>query len=77
MDKHDKISIKLFDGSQFSIWKYYMEIIFKAKVLPIVIRIDKQPIIDTMTASIDDQELLDIWDEKNDNACMFISKSIS
>jgi hypothetical protein len=31
MDKNDKISVKVFNGIGFSLWKYHMEIVFEAK----------------------------------------------
>ena len=79
MDKHDKILVKMFNGTQFSVWKYHIEIIFEAKkVLKVVLGFDKR-IIPIDPENITPEELikLDTWDEKNANARMFISKSIS
>ena len=79
MDKHDKIPVKMFDDTQFSVWKYHMETIFEAKkVLQVVFGLDKRPVPINLE-SITPQELiqLDAWNEKNANARMFISKSIS
>lgn len=79
MDKHDKIPVKMFDETQFFVWKYHMEIVFEAKkVLTVVFGSEKCP-IPVNPASITPDELLkiDAWDEKNANARMFISKSIS
>jgi len=42
MDKHNKILVKMFDGTQFSVWKYYMKIVFEAKkVLQLVFGLKK------------------------------------
>ena len=79
MDKYDKIPFKMFDGTQFSIWKYHMEIVFEAKkVLRVVSGQDKCHVPVNLT-DISPQELIQIesWHEKNANARMFISKSIT
>jgi len=45
MDKHDKIPVKMFDETQFSVWKYPIEIVFEAKkVLRVVCGLEKRPI---------------------------------
>ena len=79
MDKHDKIPVKMFDGTQFSVWKYHMEIVSEAKkVLRVVFSVEQR--LDPVNpASITPDELIqiDAWNEKNANARMFISKSIS
>ena len=56
-----------------------MEIIFEAKkVLNIVLGFDKRIIpINPKNITLEELIKLDTWDEKNANACMFISKSIS
>lgn len=78
MDKHDKIPIKMFNETNFSIWKYHMEMIFKAKkALHVINGLKKQLVIETLHASFHDQVLFDTWYEKNENARMFTSKSIS
>lgn len=79
MDKHDKIPVKMFDGTQFSVWKYHMEIVFEAKkVLAVVSGTEKRPTPVNPVSVIPDELLrIDAWDEKNANARMFISKSIS
>ena len=79
MDKHDKILVKMFDGTQFSMWKYHMEIVFEAKkVLRVVSRLDKRPTpVDPVNVTPHELSQIDTWDEKNANAHMFISKSIS
>ena len=79
MDKHDKLPVKMFDGTQFSVWKYHMEIVFEAKkVLKVVSGFGKRP-TPTDPTNLTPEELrqIDAWDDKNANARMFISKSIS
>lgn len=77
MDKNDKISVKILDGTQFFVLKYHMEIVFAAKkVLHIVQGLDKRPNINQTTETLDDQEIINAWDEKHANACIFISKCI-
>lgn len=65
----------MFDGTQFSIQKYHMKIIFKAKKV-LQNGFEKRPILDTLHITLEDQVLLDTTDEKNANARMFISKCI-
>ena len=79
MDKHNKLPVKMFDGVQFSVWKYHMEIVFEAKkVLRVVSGIEHRP-VPVNPANITEIELqqIEAWNDKNANARMFISKSIS
>ena len=79
MDKYDKIPVKMFDGTQVSIWKYHMEIIFEAKkVLRVVTGLEQRPIpVNLAILTADELKRIEAWDEKNANARMFIRKSIS
>ena len=44
MDKDEKLSVKTFDGTRFSLWKYHMEIVFEAKgILEVVKGSEKKP----------------------------------
>nr|PNR62195.1 hypothetical protein PHYPA_000619 [Physcomitrium patens] len=78
MDRQDKIPVKMFDGQQFSIWKYHMKIIFEAKkVLQVVHGLEKRPLSLSSEISAGEQLAMETGDEKNAKARMFISKSIS
>jgi isopropylmalate/homocitrate/citramalate synthase len=79
MEKSDKINIKMFDGHGFSIWKYHMEIIFKAKdVLHVVNGTEKRPTAAEPAAPTElEKERISAWQKKNSEARMLISKLIT
>jgi hypothetical protein len=83
MDKDEKILVKIFDGTGFSVWKYHMEIVFEAKgILEVVKGLEKMPTFHT--AITDDRPFIEAeqtrildWNKKNAKGRMLISNSIS
>ena len=75
MDKFEKVHMKMFDGDDFTIWRYQMEIIFEAKeILEIVDDTLSKPLhLPTAILIVEQKEELWIWNLDNAKAWMLIS----
>lgn len=69
MDRTKSFSIQKFDGNNFQLWKYQMEIIFRAEKVLDVVNGDKVRPTESGVAQND-------WDELNAKAMLFISSGM-
>ncbi len=65
MDKHNNIHLKIFYGSNFSLWRFQMEIIFNAKKI--------MQIVDGMRTMANLQANVEAWDDHNNYAWILIN----
>jgi hypothetical protein len=82
MDKDEKISVKVFDITRFSLWKYHIEIVFEAKdILGVVKGFEQKPTFPTTVTenrplTEAEQSKVIEWNKKNTKGRMLISSSI-